>query len=93
MNGSIEPANDPKVTTPTRATPTVSATTHRDPVLARQEPVEHDHVVLVHCGLFFALLPRDCDIDDKAFLLKPLGEQLGGLPVVLDHEHPHRRLW
>ena len=67
-------------------------TAHGDPVLPRQEPVEHDHVVLAHPGVLFAQLAGRRDVDHEAFLLEPLGEELGGLTVVLDQQNAHRGL-
>ena len=63
---------------------------HRHPILPGQEPVEHDHVVLVHGGLLLALLAGDRHIDDEAFLLKPPGEEPGGLTIVLHQQNSHR---
>src|SRR5215471_6302877 len=59
-------------------------------VLPWQEPVEHDHVVLVHGGLLFALLTGRGHIDDEPFFVEPLGEKLRRLTIVLDQENTHR---
>src|SRR5207245_1684868 len=64
----------------------------REPVLPGQEPVEHDQVVLVHRGLLLAVLAGGGNVDDEALLLKPLGQEPGGFPVVLDQEESHRGL-
>src|SRR5262249_51544209 len=61
-----------------------------DPVLARQEPVEHDHVVLVDGGLLLALLASRGDVDDEPFLTESPCEEPRGLAVVLDQEQAHR---
>src|SRR5207244_8434210 len=63
---------------------------HGEAVLAREEPVEHDHVVLVHGGLLLARLARLGDVDDESLLLEALGEELRRLTVVLDQKNAHR---
>src|SRR5439155_23656906 len=64
----------------------------REPVLPRQEPVEDDQVVLVHRGLLLAVLAGGGNVDDEALLLKSLGQEPGGFPVVLDQQESHRGL-
>ncbi|SPL99014.1 unnamed protein product [[Actinomadura] parvosata subsp. kistnae] len=61
-------------------------------VHAGQVTVENDHVVAVHGGQLQAPVTVAGEVHGQALGPQPLGENLGERGLVLDDQHPQRRL-
>jgi hypothetical protein len=62
---------------------------HLEAVLLGEHDIEQDDVVVVHVGQHRGLVAVRRDVHHVPFLLEPLLDESGDLPVVLHHENLH----